>query len=180
MSESRKWFALRVNADLKEKVIGSLESKGIKCLAPVSNAAQAGRKIISNEPGFIESLLFIKTEETLFATIKHIKGIENFLYWRNSLATINEKEILLLRYFAEIRKDLFFEKIPVDAEGEVIIISGTFLLKEGDSYDVKRKAVKAVLPTLGYIVAAETDDDLEDPVRVLKAQEDISFDTGKR
>lgn len=180
MSEIRKWFALRVNVELKEKVISALESRGVKCLAAVSNSRNSGQKIISNEPGFIESLLFIKTEGMIVPNLKGIRGIDNFLYWHDSVAAISEQEILLLRYFAEIGKDLYFEKIAVEPDGEVILTSGPFLFKEGDSYDVKSKAIKAVLPTIGYIVAAETDDELVDPVRVLLAQQDISFDAGKR
>ena len=86
---------------------------------------------------------------------------------------------MLLRYFPEIKKDLFFEKIPVNPDGDVIVTSGPFLLKEGDSYDVKSKAIKAVLPSLGYIIAAEMDDDMADPVLVLNAQQDISFEARK-
>lgn len=179
MSEIRKWYALRVNVALKEKVISAMETKGVICLSPVTGPVHPPRKIISNEPGFIESLVFIKANENSLKNVQSIKGIENFLYWRQSFASIHEKEILLLRYFSEIRKDLFFEKIPVNPDGDVVVSSGPFLLKEGDSYDVKSKAIKAVLPSLGYIIAAEMDDDMVDPVLVLNAQQDISFEARK-
>jgi hypothetical protein len=160
-------------------VIHALEAKGVICLSPVTGPVHPPRKIISNEPGFLESLVFIKADDTALKSIQAIKGIDNFLYWRQSFASIHEKEILLLRYFSEIRKDLFFEKIPVDPNGEVVVTSGPFLLKEGDSYDVKSKAIKAVLPSLGYIIAAEMLDDMADPVLVLNAQQDISFERRK-
>jgi hypothetical protein len=179
MPEIRKWYALRVKVALKEKVIATLESKGVICLSPVNGPVNPPRRIISNEPGFLESLVFIKTNEQVLESIHSIKGVENFLYWRQSFAAIHEKEILLLRYFSEIKKDLFFEKIPVNPDGEVVLTTGPFLLKEGDSYDVKSKAIKAELPSLGYIIAAESDDDMADPVLVLNAQQDISFEARK-
>jgi transcription termination/antitermination protein NusG len=181
MADLRKWYALRIKENWKEKVASMLESRGITCLSPVSMVGRTtDRRISSNEPGLMESLLFVKAEDNLLAFISAVKGIENFLYWRNSPALISEKEILLLRYFSEIRKDLFFEKIPVNPEGEIVLTSGPFLMMDGDSYDVKSKAIKAELPSLGYIVAAETDDDLADPALVLKSQQDISFIVAKR
>jgi transcription antitermination factor NusG len=180
MADLRKWYALRIKENWKEKVVTVLESRGITCLSPVGMNGRSERRISSNEPGLMESLLFVKAEDNLLAFISTVKGIENFLYWRNSPALISEKEVLLLRYFSELKKDLFFEKIPVNPDSEIVLTSGPFLMMDGDSYDVKSKAIKAELPSLGYIVAAETDDELADPAVILKSQQDISFIVEKR
>ena len=170
----RKWYALRVKYAFKEKVIHTLEAKGITCLSPVSPSVKGKLSIRSNEPGFLESLLFVKAEEQVHSYLLGLKGVDNLFYWGKSPAVINEKEILMLRYFSTIDKDLYFEKTPVDPIGNVEITTGPFLLREGDSYDVKSRAIKASLPSLGYIVAAETDENTDDPVLLLKSQQDIS------
>lgn len=179
MSDSRKWFGLKVKDGWKSRVMDALEAKNIICLSPIKDQAGSVERIHSNEPGLIECLLFVKTTEGQLESIMGIRGVDHLLYWRDQPAVIQEKEILLLRYFTAIRKDLFFERIPVQPEANVVVTTGPFLLKEGDGFDVKSRAIKAELPSLGYVVAAEVDEDSKDPMLVLQNQEDLSFINGK-
>lgn len=179
MSDSRKWFGLKVKDAWKVKVMDALEAKNIICLSPIKEPAGADGRINSNEPGLLECLLFVKTTTEQLDAVMGIKGVDHLLFWRDQPAVIREKEILLLRYFTSIRKDLFFERVPVRPDAEVIVSSGPFLLKEGDGFDVKSKAIKAELPSLGYVVAAEVDETSQDPLVVLQNQDDLSFNTGK-
>lgn len=179
MSDSRKWFGLKVKDGWKSRVMDALEAKNIICLSPIKDPAGSVERIHSNEPGLIECLLFVKTTEEQLESIMGIRGVDHLLYWRDQPAVIQEKEILLLRYFTAIRKDLFFERIPVQPDANVVVTTGPFLLKEGDGFDVKSRAIKAELPSLGYVVAAEVDEDSKDPMLVLQNQEDLSFINGK-
>ncbi len=180
MADLRKWYAVRIKEGWSEKVISQLENNGLSCLTAISPAARSEKRLRTNEPGFLESLLFVRAEERLLPFITTVKGVNNFLFWGQDPALINEKEILVLRYFSELDEDLFLEKIPVNPGGEIAFTSGPFLLMDGDSYDVRSKAIKAELPNLGYIVAAEMDGDYKDPLLVLKSQNDISFTVEKR
>ncbi|GAO44321.1 transcription termination/antitermination NusG family protein [Flavihumibacter petaseus] len=175
MAEQRKWYAIRMKENWSEKLPSLLENKGVSCLSPVSPAIRLGKRVRSNEPGFLESLLFVRAEADKIAMISAMKGVDHLFYWHQQPALINEREILVIRYFTEINEDLFFEKIPVNPEGEIVFNTGPFLLMDGDSYDVKSKAIKAELPTLGYIVAAEVHGEFKDPVMVLSSQEDFKF-----
>jgi hypothetical protein len=179
MTDSRKWFGVKVKDSWKAKVMDALEAKSIICLSPIKEGPGSSGSINSNEPGLLECMLFVKTTPEQLDAVMSIKGVDHLLFWRDQPAVIKEKEILLLRYFTSIQKDLFFERIPVRPEAEVIVTSGPFLLKEGDEFDVKSKAIKAELPSLGYVVAAEVDEGTKDPLLVLQNQDDLSFINGK-
>lgn len=167
------WYAVKVKTGWKSRVIHTLENKGLETVTCERRGLFDAQRIMYGGAELPDSYLFVKVGKSELSFVQQVKGVDTFLYWFHQPAVIHEEEIFVLKYFSELGSDLFFERIPVNPDGGVVVTTGPFLLKEGEEFDVKSKAIKAELPSMGFIVATESNEDAPDPLVALKAQPHI-------
>lgn len=84
-----------------------------------------------------------------------VEGVVNFLYWIGKPAVVKNKEIEIIKEFANCYKDIKIERINVDMDDAIHIIDEPSYKMQGKFISVKNKIVKVNLPSLGYTLIAE-------------------------
>jgi transcription antitermination factor NusG len=151
-----KWFTLCTKRGYEKKVAELLKKKEIEAYCPLkkvkTNWSFKRYEFTPVIPGFI----FVKVADERQEEVKNTSGVINFMYWLNEPAVVKEKEIELLKRFLSDYKDFKVDKAPV----------GKKLLKVADSLhdDVlstsRRRTVKAVLSSIGYVLSAEVKEEV--------------------
>lgn len=156
MSTEKKWYVVYTRPRWEKKVSALLMKKSVTNYCPLNKVVRqwADRKKTVHEPLFT-SYVFIHANEGEHLTVKQTDGVLDFVYWLGRPAVIRNEEMDTLKSFLEHNYNVRLEKIKVNINDKVRIISGPLMLREGEVLEVKHKTVKVYLPSLGYAMVAE-------------------------
>ena len=156
MNTKKQWYAVYTKPRWEKKVSTLLLKRNIENFCPLNRVVRqwADRKKTIYEP-LISCYVFVHAETSEFTEIKKIEGILNFVHWLGKPATIRDEEIIALKDFLNIYKEVKLEKIQVNINDKVRIVNGPLMLREGNVLEVRKHSVKVLLPTLGYALTAE-------------------------
>ena len=157
-SGGKKWLAVYTKPRYEKKVAELLTKKGIENYCPLNRIQKqwSDRKKIILEPLF-KSYVFvcIDADETL--AVRQTNGVMNFVYWLSKPAVIRHEEIDIIKRFLNDHANVKLEKVAVNVNDTVRIISGPFMEQEGKVISITNRSIKIMLPSLGYWIHAEAE-----------------------
>jgi transcription antitermination factor NusG len=154
--ETLHWYAVYTKPRWEKKVADLLVRKKIENYCPLNRVHRqwSDRKKIVLEPLFT-SYVFVRIQEANQLAIRQTDGILNFVYWLGKPAVIREDEIEAIKRFLKDHDNVKLEKVFLNENDRVRVLSGPLMMREGNVLEVKNKTVKVMLPTLGYTLVAE-------------------------
>lgn len=156
MTTNKHWYAVYTKPRWEKKVSGLLTKKNIDNYCPLNKVKKqwVDRKKIVYEPLFT-SYVFVNISNTEKIPTKETDGILNFVYWLGQPAVIRNEEIDLIKRFLNEYKNVTVEKAEVSNNDKVRILTGPFMMWEGEVVEIRNKTVKVLLPSLRYNLVAE-------------------------
>jgi transcription termination/antitermination protein NusG len=153
----KNWYAVYTRPRWEKKVAQSLSKRRFENYCPINATVKqwSDRKKIVFEPMFT-SYVFVRVTPREHASLLLTEGIVNFVYWLGQPAIIRNAEIDLIKNFLQNHQNITLEKIPVNVNDQVRVINGALVEHEGQVIAVKGKTVKVHLPSLGFMMSAET------------------------
>lgn len=155
---SRKWYAIYTRPRWEKKVNQLLLEKGVECYCPLNKVKRkwSDRLKTVEEPLF-KSYVFVKVADDERSAVRTTNGVINFIYWDQKPAVIKEKEINAIKRFLDEHENVELQPLDVKIDQRVKIVAGTFMDHEGKVLDIRHKAVKVAIDSLGYILVAYID-----------------------
>jgi len=155
---NRKWYAIYTRPRWEKKVNKLLQEKGVECYCPLNKVKRkwSDRLKTVEEPLF-KSYVFVKVEDGERSAVRTTNGVINFIYWDKKPAVIKEKEINAIKRFLDEHENVHVQPMEVKVNQRVKILSGSFMDQEGKVIDIRHKAVKVAIDSLGYILVAYID-----------------------
>ena len=153
-----KWHVVYTKSRCEKKVASILSKNNIENYCPLNCETRqwADRKKIIYQPLF-SSYVFVKISSNLLYTVKEVSAdIVNFVYWLGKPAIVRDKEIENIMEFLTSYMNVKLEKQQVRINDKVKVLNGPLINREGVIIAVEHNKVKLSLPSLGYILIAET------------------------
>jgi transcription antitermination factor NusG len=156
--DATKWYAVYTKPRCEKKTADLLTKKGIENYCPLNRVQKqwSDRKKIILEPLFT-SYVFVQIGADEQLAVRQTYGILNFVYWLSKPAVIRNEEIDIIKRFLNEHSFVRLEKVAVNVNDIVRILTGPFMEQEGQVVSVKNKSVKIMLPSLGYWMHAEVE-----------------------
>ncbi len=147
-----KWYTIYTQPNSEKKVTTTLDRKKIINFCPAN--LLSNKENTNKNNGTFSGYVFVKVAESQILQLKQIKGLKHVLYYKNQPAIIDEYEINLMKRFLNDHNDIRFEKKEVGFKG----ISNNIASTEtgGKLIDMNNNKVKVALPSLGYVMVANT------------------------
>ena len=157
MSE-KQWHAVFTRVRWEKKVSDVLTKRNIENYCPVNRVERqwADRKKIVMEPLFT-SYVFVNVTPAQHIQLLRTDGVINLVYWLGKPAVIKEHEIQMIQRFLSEHTDVSIEKINVNVNDRVRVVSGPLMNHEGHVLAVKTNTVKIFLPCMGFAMSAEVE-----------------------
>ncbi len=135
-----------------------LVEKGFECYCPLNKVRRkwSDRVKLVEEPLF-KSYVFVKVEDADRTAIRMTPGVINFVYWEGKPAVIKEKEINIIRRFLNEYENVEVLPMEFKIHQRVKITTGPLMDREGEVLDLRKKAVKVAIDSLGYVLVAYID-----------------------
>jgi len=161
MVMQKNWYAVYTKPQSEKKVAGLLTKKKIETFVPmvyVKTKTFMKHKFVF-EP-LLKSVVFVYTTQEAAALLKQTNGVINLMYWLGKPAIIATEEIDAIKEFTEGYRNIKLEPAFVNNRDEVseVYNGSTFSIDER-LYAVKNKTVKVNLPSLGYSLIAEIEEE---------------------
>jgi transcription antitermination factor NusG len=155
---SQKWLAIYSRPRWEKKVNQLLVEKGFECYCPLNKVRRkwSDRMKLVEEPLF-KSYVFIKVNDEDRSSVRMTPGVINFVYWEGKPAVIKDKEINIIRRFLNEYENVEVQPIDIKLHQRVKVTTGPLMDSEGEVLDVRRKAVKVAIDSLGYVLVAYID-----------------------
>ena len=157
----KNWHAVYTKPQSEKKVAALLRKKKLEVFAPmvyVKVNTFLGHKFIF-EPLF-KSIVFVKVGQEGINVLRQTTGVINLLYWLGKPAIIAEPEIVAIKAFVDNYKKIKLMPSLVNANEETSQeFNGSTYSIDGRLYAVKNKQIKINLPSLGYSLVAELDEE---------------------
>lgn len=152
-----KWYAVYTKPRWEKKVVELLNKRNIETYCPINKVVRqwSDRKKTVYEPLFT-SYVFVRIAESQITIIKKNEGIINLVYWLGKPAIIKDVEIEIIRSFLNEHQHVKLEKATFNIDEKVKVTSGSLMDREGTVVAVKNNIIKLALPSLNYIMYAET------------------------
>ena len=156
METNKNWYAVYTRAKWEKKVSNLLSKHQVENFCPLNKVIKqwADRKKTLYQPLFT-CYVFVHVANDEHIKVKQTDGILNFVHWQGKPAIIKDEEIEALKNFLNLHQNVSLEKINVNVNDKVKIISGALTMKEGNVLEVRQNSVKVLLPSLGYALVAE-------------------------
>ena len=156
--DSKKWYAVYTKPRCEKKVADLLVKKGIENYCPLNKVQKqwSDRKKIILEPLFT-SYVFVRIAAEEQLAVRQTHGILNFVYWLSKPAVIRNDEIDIIKRFLNEHSCVRLEKVAVNVNDIVKIVTGPFMEQEGQVILLKNKTVRIMFPSLGYWMHAEVE-----------------------
>lgn len=154
----KKWYVVYTKSRCEKKVSSILNKNNIENYCPLNCETKqwSDRKKIVYQPLF-SSYVFVKISNNLLYTVKQASSdIINFVYWLGKPAIIRDIEIDNIINFLSSYMNVKLEKQQIHLNDKVKILSGALIDKEGNIISIENNKVKMSLPSLGYVMIAET------------------------
>jgi transcription antitermination factor NusG len=158
MEVKQQWYAVYTKPRWEKKVAELLKRKRIENFCPLNKVLKqwADRRKVVEEPLFT-SYVFVYGSAADLTSIKQTDGVLNFVYWLGRPAVIRDQEIEAIKDFLTVHRNVQVEKISVNVNDQIRILSGPLRSREGEILEVMNKTVKVFLPSLGYAMCAEVE-----------------------
>jgi transcription antitermination factor NusG len=132
-----------------------LVEKGIETYCPLNKVRRkwSDRIKIVEEPLF-KSYVFVKVHDGERTTVRMTAGVINFIYWDKKPAIIKEKEINAIKRFLNDYENVEVHPLQIRVNERVRVIGGPLMDQEGKVVDLRHKAVKVAIDSLGYLLVA--------------------------
>lgn len=156
----KNWHAVYTRPQSEKKVAALFTKKKIEVFFPmvcVKTKTFRKHKFVF-EPLF-KSIVFVCVTAEETALLKQTNGVINLLYWLGKPAIIATDEIAAIREFTEDYRNIKVEPAFVNKDDVAHSINGSSVSIEGKLYAVKNKTVKVNLPSLGYTLVAELEEE---------------------
>lgn len=152
---TRKWYAIYTRPRWEKKVNFLLNEKGVEGYCPLNKIKRkwSDRLKIIEEPLF-KSYVFVKINDSEKTTVRMTSGVINFVYWNQKPAVIKEKEIQTIKRFLDEYENVHVYPKDLKLNDRVRITAGSLMDQEGKVLEVRHKAVKVAIDSLGYILVA--------------------------
>jgi len=150
------WYAIYTRARWEKKVADRLSKNAIESYCPLNKVVRqwSDRKKVVEEPLF-KSYVFVRINSRQQSLVREVDGVVNFVYWLGSPAIIRDSEIDLIKRFLNEYVNVRVEKTTVNVNDRIKIVNGPFMEQEARVIAVSNRSVKAIIPSLGYIMTAE-------------------------
>lgn len=156
----KNWYAVYTKPQAEKKVAASLTKKKLEVLVPmVYTKTKTFRKNKFVFEPLFKSIVFVYATQAETQVLKQTNGVINLLYWLGKPAVIDNSEVNAIREFTENYRNIRLEPTSVNNEEEVNNYNGSSISIEGKLYAVKNKVVKVKLPSLGYYLTAELEEE---------------------
>lgn len=154
MYPQKKWFVLYTQSGCEKKVSGALARRNVEHFCPFHNVMHrfANNKIITHDP-LIASYVFVRTTDAELPEMKKIKCVSNIIYWLTEPAVIKNDEIDTIKMFMHQYHNVKAEKILMN-QNDQAKLSDSHLLKDHEPDTRNSTAIRAHLPSLGYVLVA--------------------------
>ena len=155
---NRKWYAIYTRPRWEKKVNQLLLEKGVESYCPLNKVKRkwSDRLKTVEEPLF-KSYVFVKVENDERTVVRMTHGVINFVYWNKKPAIIKEKDINAIKRFLDEYENVHLYPQELKLNQRVRILSGSLMDQEGKVVDIRHKAVKVAIDSLGYILIAYID-----------------------
>jgi transcription antitermination factor NusG len=152
---NRKWYAIYTRPRWEKKVNLLLVEKGVESYCPLNKVKRkwSDRMKTIEEPLF-KSYVFVKVDGEEKTIVRMTSGVINFVYWNKKPAIIKEKEIHAIKRFLDEHENIQVYPIELKLNDRVRVTAGSLMDQEGEVIDIRRKAVKVAIDSLGYILVA--------------------------
>ncbi len=150
----KKWYALYTKAGCEKKVANFLLRKNIENYCPLVHQ-EFGRKKVVLEPLF-NNFVFVQITDNEMYQFPLGGNIVNFVYWLGKPAVIQNEEISVMKRFLNEYINVKLEKMPFGIESKVRVVESAITDNNANLVFVKNNTVKITLPSLGYMMLAET------------------------
>jgi transcription antitermination factor NusG len=155
----KNWYAVYTKPRCEKKVTALLTKKKIENYCPMNKVARAGQYDYRNgvfEPLF-QNFVFVRVNEMEMNTVRNLNDVVNFVYWLGRPAMIKDVEIESIQQFMGEYVHAEVEKMPVNRNEMVRIISTPGFEMEGNLVTMKNNKVRVILPSLGFALISETE-----------------------
>ncbi len=152
------WYVIYTKSNCEKKVASLLTKYNIDNYCPLNKTMRqwADRKKMIFTPLFTSYVFVQISEDALYKVRQASSDIINFVYWLGKPAVVRKDEIEQIRQFLDHHMDVKLEKKPIHINDKIKVLSGPFLNMEGNVKSIEHNKVKLILPSLGYIMIAET------------------------
>lgn len=155
MTETKKWYIAYTRLGQEKKVTESLSRKKIECYCPLNSTTHLPfyRKKTIPEVLFC-SYSFVRICETEIPELRKVNGIISLVFWLNKPVIVPDHEINTIREFLNEYKNVTLAKIGID---ENVKFQNNLPAEDKDQgIYIRNNTAKAILPSLGYVMTAET------------------------
>ena len=159
----KNWYAVYTKPHSELKVTALLTKKKIDNYCPLiqSESNNYGKRKLVYKPLF-PSFVFVHISEAQMGFIRQTNDIINFIYWINKPAVIKESEIKAIEYFTGVHSNITLEKVAVNPAAMPSTVNEPLIVANSNSsLSVKVMNIKMSLPSLGYAMVAEAENDAE-------------------
>jgi transcription termination/antitermination protein NusG len=158
MKADLQWYAVYTKPCWEKKVAALLSQQQIEHYCPLQKVLRqwSDRKKIILEPLF-KSYVFVRVAEKEKLPVRQTDGVLNFVNYLGKPAIIRDEEIDRVKQFLCDYKNVRLESMALNVNDHVRVLSGPFMMMEGNVLEVKRKTVRVLLPSLGFALTAEVE-----------------------
>ncbi len=156
MKES--WYAIYTKSRTEAKVAKRLSNEGIPVFFPTLRTLHqwSDRKKWVEEPLF-RSYLFVRANGKVYAKVRSVEGVINFVYHNSKPAIIRDYEIEAIKNFlAKVKHDT----VELQPNDEVMVHSGLFSGKTGIIERIDKNHIRLKLDVLQVSIFAEIEKEL--------------------
>jgi transcription antitermination factor NusG len=156
----KNWYILYTKAKCEKKVSSLLTRKKIENFCPVHwkqiNELRTMKLVC--EPLFC-SYVFVYIDKSEINRVKPLNNVINLVYWKGEPAIVHNEEIEDIREFAQHHQNIRLERRRVNLNSSSSVIEQPTFTVEGNVVIIKNKVSKVNLPSLGYIMIAQMEEE---------------------
>ena len=151
-----QWHVVYTKPRWEKRVACFLAKNEIENYCPLNRVVKqwSDRKKIVEEPLFT-SYVFVRINTRQQTKVRETDGVLNFVHWLRKPAIIKNEEIDLIKRFLNEHINVKLERTRVKIDDRVRIMNGPFMEMEANVIEVNTKTVRALIPSLGYVLTAE-------------------------
>ena len=152
----------------EKKVTQILNANGFEAYCPFHKVEKEwkGRKKVVEEPLF-KCFVFVKMENASQLSGLTVDGIINLVHWRGEPAVVSGEEIAIIKRFLYEFRYVSLEKTEVAVAEPVRVQNSPSLKKGPDTIQVRYETVKVILPSMGYMMVADTETPVVETISIL-------------